>query len=148
MTADEVAITEDACHIVPLIYDDVPPLPRWADVVIIGGGIMGTSIAFHLAEAGIRDIVVIERDTLGSGSSAKPLGGVRATFSDPGNIQLGQRSLEIYERFHEVFRTDIGLQQVGYLFVCRNEPVAQPSKVVKAYSEAATQIGGDLLRAH
>ena len=45
---------------------------------------MGTSIAFHLAQAGVRDIVLLERDTLGSGSSAKPLGGVRATFSDPG----------------------------------------------------------------
>ena len=52
---------------------------------------------------------------------AKPLGGVRATFSDPGNIELGQRSLKTFERFHEVFKTDIGLQQVGYLFLCRNE---------------------------
>jgi len=108
-------------HIVPLIYHDVAPLPERAAVGIIGGGVMGTSIAFHLAEAGVGDIVVIERDTLGSGSSAKPLGGVRATFSDPGNIQLGQRSLEAFERFHETFKTDIGLQQVGYLFLCRNE---------------------------
>jgi sarcosine oxidase, subunit beta len=105
----------------PLIFDDVAPLPPWANIAIIGGGIMGTSIAFHLAEAGVGDIVVIERNTLGSGSSAKPLGGVRATFSDPGNIQLGQRSLEAFERFHEVFKIDIGLQQVGYLFLGRNE---------------------------
>lgn len=105
----------------PLIFDDVAQLPRWANIAIIGGGIMGTSIAFHLAEAGVGDIVVIERDTLGSGSSAKPLGGVRATFSDPGNIQLGQRSLAAFERFHDVFKIDIGLQQVGYLFLGRNE---------------------------
>jgi sarcosine oxidase, subunit beta len=105
----------------PLIFDDVAPLPRWANIAIIGGGIMGTSIAFHLAEADVGDIVVIERDALGSGSSAKPLGGVRATFSDPGNIQLGQRSLEAFERFHDVFKIDIGLQQVGYLFLGRNE---------------------------
>ena len=177
-------------HIVPLIYHDVAPLPERAAVGIIGGGVMGTSIAFHLAEAGVGDIVVIERDTLGSGSSAKPLGGVRATFSDPGNIQLGQRSLEAFERFHETFKTDIGLQQVGYLFLCRNEAelaalenttgvqnslgcsarmvspaeavvinpflrqaallggsfsprdgFAEPSKVVAAYAEAATQLG-------
>ena len=106
-------MAEAADHIVPLIYDEATHLARLANVGIIGGGIMGTSIAFHLAEAGVRDIVLIERDTLGSGSSAKPLGGVRATFSDPGNIELGQRSLEIFERFHEVFKTDIGLQQVG-----------------------------------
>jgi sarcosine oxidase subunit beta len=112
---------EDADHIVPLIFDDAAPVPRRANVVIIGGGVMGTSIAFHLAEAGVRDIVVIERDNLGSGSSAKPLGGVRATFSDPGNIVLGQRSLEAFERFHQKFKIDIGLQQVGYLFLCRTE---------------------------
>lgn len=107
--------------VTPLTYDDVAALPQSANIAIIGGGIMGTSIAFHLAEAGVGDIVVIERDTLGSGSSAKPLGGVRATFSDPGNIQLGQRSLEAFERFHEVFKIDIGLQQVGYLFLGRDE---------------------------
>jgi sarcosine oxidase, subunit beta len=116
-----VAMTEDADHIVTLIFHDAAPLPRRADVVIIGGGVIGASIAFHLAEVGVSDIVVIERDALGSGSSAKPLGGVRATFTDPGNIVLGQRSLETFERFHEAFKIDIGLQQVGYLFLCRNE---------------------------
>jgi sarcosine oxidase subunit beta len=114
-------LTEESDHIVPLIFDEVTALARSADVAIIGGGIMGTSIAFHLAEAGVRDVVVIERDTLGSGSSAKPLGGVRATFSDPSNIQLGQRSLETFERFSEQFKIDIGLRQVGYLFLCRSE---------------------------
>jgi sarcosine oxidase subunit beta len=114
-------MTEAASYIVPLIFDEAAPLPRRANVVVIGGGVMGTSVAFHLAEAGVRDIVVIERDTLGSGSSAKPLGGVRATFSDPGNIVLGQRSLESFERFQRRFKIDIGLRQVGYLFLCRTE---------------------------
>ncbi|KFF60536.1 sarcosine oxidase subunit beta [Cryobacterium sp. MLB-32] len=94
--------------------------PDRADVVIIGGGIMGTSIAFHLAEAGVKNIVLIERSDLGTGSSAKPLGGVRATFSDAGNVILGKRSLTAYEGFAERFGTDIGLQQVGYLFLCRS----------------------------
>ncbi len=90
---------------------------RAVRVAIVGGGVMGVSIAFHLAEAGVSDVLVLERDTLGSGSSAKPLGGVRATFSDPGNIALGLRSLRAYERSP----TDIGLRQVGYLFLCRTE---------------------------
>ena len=98
-----------------------PPLPAHAQVVVVGGGVMGTSIAFHLAEAGVRDVVLLERDALGSGSSAKPLGGVRATFSDPGNVLLGLRSLEAFERFAERFSTDIGLRQVGYLFLCRSD---------------------------
>ena len=87
------------------------PLPAEAEVVIVGGGAMGTSIAHHLTQAGVRDVVVVERDRLGRGSSAKPLGGVRATLSDPGNIQLGQRSLEAFERFGQEFGTDIGLQR-------------------------------------
>ena len=95
--------------------------PDAADVVIIGGGIMGISTAWHLAAQGVRNIVVVERAELGSGSSAKPLGGVRANFSDPGNIVLGQRSLESFRMFAERFGADIGFQQVGYLFLCRSE---------------------------
>lgn len=112
---------ESIDNVVPLIVRPDVQLPARANVVIVGGGIMGSSIAFHLAQAGVTNIVLIERDTLGSGSSAKPLGGVRATFSDPGNIALGQRSLETYERFAETFKTDIGLRQVGYLFLCRTD---------------------------
>jgi sarcosine oxidase subunit beta len=107
-------------HIVPLVAP-ATPLPDRAEVAIIGGGVMGASIAFHLAEAGVIDVVVIERDTMGSGSSAKPLGGVRATFSDAGNILLGQRSLLAFEEFPARLGTDIGLRQVGYLFLCRTE---------------------------
>jgi sarcosine oxidase, subunit beta len=97
------------------------PLPRYVSVTIIGGGAMGVSTALHLARAGVDSILVVERDLLGSGSSAKPLGGVRGTFSDPGNILLAQRSLEAYERFGAEFGVDIGLRQVGYLFLCRTE---------------------------
>jgi sarcosine oxidase subunit beta len=99
----------------------VTRLPKHAEVVIVGGGVMGLSIAFHLAEAGVRGVVVLERDLVGSGSSAKPLGGVRATFSDPGNILLGLRSLEAFEKFGQRFGIDIELRQVGYLFLCRSE---------------------------
>lgn len=91
-------------------------LPRGADVVVVGGGVMGTSIAFHLAEDGA-DVVLLERDTLGSGSSGKPIGGVRAQFSDPLNVALGARSLQAYQDFGARPGADIGLQQVGYLFL-------------------------------
>ena len=61
-----------------------------ATVVIVGGGVMGTSAAYHLARAGIRDVVVLEANELASGSSGKPLGGVRAQFYDPANIALAR----------------------------------------------------------
>ena len=110
------------------------PQPSAAAVVIIGGGIMGASIAYHLAAAGVRGVVVVERAELGSGSSAKPLGGVRATFSDPANVALGKRSLDAYKRFGEHFNADIGLREVGYLFLCRSD-----SEVLDCEASVAVQ---------
>nr|WP_228044826.1 FAD-binding oxidoreductase [Streptomyces ferrugineus] len=99
-------------------------VPASADVVIIGGGVMGTSIAFHLAEAGVRDIVVVERGELGCGSSGKPIGGVRAQFSDPLNIELGDRSLRAFRDFPDRPGADILLDTVGYLFLLTTEQQA------------------------
>ncbi|MEU1185608.1 FAD-binding oxidoreductase [Streptomyces sp. NPDC005820] len=88
-----------------------------ASVVVIGGGVIGTSIAYHLAAAGVRDVLLVERDDLAAGSTSKAAGGVRAQFSDELNIQLGARSLEAFGRFGEEFGHDIGLHRVGYLFL-------------------------------
>ncbi|TDD80124.1 FAD-binding oxidoreductase [Actinomadura rubrisoli] len=86
---------------------------------------MGTSIAFHLAEAGVRRVVLVERDELGSGSTCKAAGGVRAQFSDEVNIRLGARSLEAFARFGTRPGQEIDLHQVGYLFLLsRPEDVA------------------------
>jgi sarcosine oxidase subunit beta len=92
-------------------------LPASAEVVIVGGGVMGVSTAFHLAEAGVPGVVLLERDDLGSGSTSKAAGGVRAQFSDALNIQLGARSLEAFERFGERPGYEIDLSQPGYLFL-------------------------------
>lgn len=99
-------------------------VPPTADVVIVGGGVMGTSIAFHLAEAGVPNIVVVERGELGGGSSGKPIGGVRAQFSDPLNIALGSRSLRAWQDFPQRPGADIRLDSVGYLFLLTSEQQA------------------------
>lgn len=91
------------------------PLPAAADVVIVGGGCMGASTAFHLAEAGV-SVVLVERDEIASGSTARAAGGVRAQFSDETNIRLGLRSLDLFERFATRPGADIELDQTGYLF--------------------------------
>ena len=91
--------------------------PLHASVVVIGGGVMGLSTAFHLAEAGHRDVVVVEANQLGSGSTSKAAGGVRLQFSDAVNIELALRSLDAFERFGVRPGFDIDLQQVGYLFL-------------------------------
>ncbi|KAB2371442.1 NAD(P)/FAD-dependent oxidoreductase [Actinomadura montaniterrae] len=106
-----------------------------ADVVVIGGGVMGTSIAFHLAEAGVR-VVLAERDELGSGSTCKAAGGVRAQFSDEVNIRLGARSLEAFARFGERPGQEIDLHRVGYLFLLsRPEDVAAFEESVALQNE-------------
>ena len=121
------------------MYLPPEPLAPHASVTIIGGGVMGVSTALHLARAGVGNIVVLEHNLLGSGSSAKPLGGVRATFSDPGNILLAQRSLEAYERFGAEFGVDIGLRQVGYLFLCRTDIELA---AVESSAELQNSLGG------
>lgn len=92
-------------------------LPSRASVVIIGGGVIGLSTAYHLAHAGVTDVVLIEKGEFGSGSTCKAAGGVRAQFSEAVNIELGARSLKTFETFKATFDQEIDLHQVGYLFL-------------------------------
>ena len=96
------------------------PLPASASVVIVGGGVIGTSAAFHLAEASV-DVVLLERAQLGSGSTFKAAGGVRTQFSDVLNIEIARRSMAAFRDFGRRPGWDIGLKQVGYLFVLSRE---------------------------
>lgn len=98
-------------------------LPSSAEVVIVGGGVMGASAAFHLAEAGVTDVLLLEKDALACGSTSKSAGGVRAQFSDAVNIALGLRSLPAFEQFGVRPGGEIDLHQVGYLFL-HTDPTA------------------------
>lgn len=97
------------------------PVPSAADVVVVGGGIIGLSTAYHLARVGVERVVLLERDSLGGGSTCKAAGGVRANFSDEVNVALGLRSLETFENFATEFDQDIDLHQPGYLFLIDDE---------------------------
>ncbi|MBA2953702.1 FAD-dependent oxidoreductase [Nocardioides sp. MAH-18] len=92
-------------------------MPDRASVVVIGGGVIGLSTAYHLARAGVPDVLLLERDDLGSGSTCKAAGGVRAMFSDPVNVELGLRSLRAFETFGEEPGQEIDLHRSGYLFL-------------------------------
>jgi glycine/D-amino acid oxidase-like deaminating enzyme len=96
-------------------------LPGRASVVVVGGGVVGTSIAFHLAEAGVAEVVLVERGQLAGGSTSRAAGGVRAQFSDPLNIQIGARSLAAFADFGRRPGWEIGLHRVGYLFLLTRE---------------------------
>lgn len=95
--------------------------PATASVVIIGGGVIGVSTAYHLAAAGVRDVVLLDKDALGAGSTCKAAGGVRAQFSDPTNVELGRRGLEVFARFGDLYGQEIDFHQVGYLFLLDSE---------------------------
>lgn len=96
-----------------------------AEVVIVGGGVMGASVAWHLAERGITDVVLLERDVLGAASTGKSAGGIRAQFADELNVRIALRSLAEFTSFGERFGVEIDFRQWGYLFLLdRAEDVA------------------------
>ena len=93
-------------------------MDRTADVVVIGGGIVGSSVAYHLTEAGCSNVLVLERETQqGKGSTGKSMGGVRAQFSTPVNIRMSLYSIPFLASFEEATGHPSGYKGQGYLFV-------------------------------
>jgi sarcosine oxidase subunit beta len=93
-----------------------------SDVVIIGGGIVGSSVAYHLAEAGCANVLMIEREThQGLGSTGKSAGGVRAQFATPINIKMSLYSIDVFSRFEEITGHTSGYKAHGYLFVATDQ---------------------------
>ncbi len=88
-----------------------------AEVVIIGGGIMGVATAHYLARRGVKDVILFEKDLISQGSTGLSVGGIRQQFSHPANIRLSQRSVGVFEHFLEEFGVDIGYRKAGYLFI-------------------------------
>jgi sarcosine oxidase subunit beta len=96
-------------------------IPATASTVIIGGGVVGCSIAYQLAKRGMRDVLVLERDAVGAGTTSKAAGGIRAQFPTETEIRFSLESLAVFHRFREEFGVDIGYQQIGYLFLVTDE---------------------------
>src|ERR1700683_730917 len=93
-----------------------------AEIVIIGGGIVGSSIAYHLTESGCTDVLVLEREThQGKGSTGKSMGGVRAQFSTPVNIRMSLYSIPFYASFDDRLGYPCDYRPQGYLFCATNE---------------------------
>src|SRR6266536_5426018 len=93
-----------------------------ADVVIIGSGIVGSSVAYHLAQAGCPNVLVIEREAhQGKGSTGKSMGGVRAQFATSVNIQMSLYSIKFFADFEEIVGHPADYRAHGYLFCATNE---------------------------
>ncbi len=97
-------------------------LPRTAEVVIIGGGVMGTSTAYHLALKGCRNVLLLERESFfGIQATGKCAGGIRYQFGTEINVRLSLLSLPMLDRFEEELGQPIDLRYCGYLFLLTNE---------------------------
>ncbi|MBN1967336.1 MAG: FAD-binding oxidoreductase, partial [Anaerolineae bacterium] len=101
-------------------------LPKTADIVIIGGGVMGASAAYHLlthpGAGGTPSIVLLDRDEFfGNGATGRCAGGVRVQFATEVNIQLSLHSLRMFEQFEEQLDQPINLRRCGGLFLLSNE---------------------------
>lgn len=93
-----------------------------AEVVIIGAGVVGASVAHHLAAAGCTDVVLLEAEARqGLGSTGQATGGARAQFADPVDIALSLHSLAEFERFEDETGHPAGYRPTGYLFLATGE---------------------------
>jgi sarcosine oxidase subunit beta len=101
-------------------------LPKNADAVIVGGGVMGASTAYHLALKGCKNVVLVERDPLfGQEATGKCAGGIRYQFATEINIRLSLLSLPMLDRFEEELGQAIDLRRCGYLFLFIQEEDVQ-----------------------
>ncbi|HEX9386283.1 MAG TPA: FAD-dependent oxidoreductase [Anaerolineales bacterium] len=104
-------------------------LPNTADIVIIGGGVMGASAAYHLAKCGMKNIVLLEKEEFfGTGATGRCAGGVRYQFSTEINVKLSIESLTLIERFKEELGQDVNYRKCGYLLIATNQKDATTFK--------------------
>jgi len=99
-----------------------------ADVIVVGAGIMGASTAYHLARRRFGKVVVLERDTVCSGSSALASGGIRHQYANRVGVQLTQHSILTYERFEDEFGVDPQFRQHGYLILVSTDEERQAAE--------------------
>src|SRR6476646_4638801 len=103
-------------------------VPRTADVVVVGGGTLGAWTAWFLRESGAGEVVLLERDTLGQGASARAAGMVRAQGGTEAAVRLGLFSRDFYAGQQEAFGIDSGFVAQGYFMPCFTEPEVEVAR--------------------
>ena len=110
-----------------------------ASIVIIGGGLEGVATAWALAQRGITDVVVCERDTVGGGMTGKSSGIVRCHYGVSSLAAMAAIGLEVFEKAEEIFGTDIGFRQTGYVVGVGEPNVENLRKSLAAQREVGVQ---------
>lgn len=106
-------------------------------IVIVGAGVIGASIAYHLAARGVRDVVVLDRgDAPGAGSTPRATGGFRAQFATPADIALSLLSREKLIRFSDEIGVDSGYRPYGYLFIARSDQAMAQLRIANELQHA------------
>src|SRR5580698_5463977 len=109
-----------------------------AEIVIVGAGIMGLSIAYQLARLGVTNVLVVDKSYLCGGASGRNGGGVRAQWSSEANVRLMQESIRMCRDFANEFKINVWLRQGGYLFVARDE---EKRRALEASVKVQTECG-------
>ena len=114
-------------------------IPNSADVVVVGGGVMGTSTAYHLAARGYNNVLLLEKEEFfGQGATGRCAGGVRYQFATEINVRLSMESLPMFECFEEETGQAIDYRQCGYIFLL-NQP--EDIRVFQHNVELQNQLG-------
>jgi sarcosine oxidase, subunit beta len=118
------------CSGEPDAGEDRMILPKTADVIVIGGGVMGASTAYYLVQKGCRNVLLLERNSLfGQEATGKCAGGIRYQFATEINIRLSLVSLPLLDRFEEELGQAIDIRRCGYLFLLTREEDVRVFKV-------------------
>lgn len=112
-----------------------------ADVVIIGGGVIGASILYNLAKGGCKNAILLEKELLASESTGKSAGGFRQQFSTPINIQMSKLSVEIFEKFNDEMDQSTLFHQKGYIFIANSD---EQLALLKRNVKLQTSLGVDV----
>jgi sarcosine oxidase subunit beta len=111
------------------------------DVIVVGAGSVGAPLAWQLAEAGLKTLVVDRFASVGQGSNKTAIGGIRATHSDPGKIRICLKSIEIFSTWETRYGDDIGWLQGGYAFIAYRE---EEERLLRELLETQHRFGLDI----
>ncbi|MGH7358529.1 MAG: NAD(P)/FAD-dependent oxidoreductase, partial [Candidatus Rokuibacteriota bacterium] len=124
-------------------------MTRTADVVIVGGGVTGCSIAFHLAEQGVRDVLVLERRFLAAGGTGRSVGVMRQLYPTEATSRMVLHSLRVFQQFREIIGGDAGYVQCGALLAVgpgQRDALAETVKAQRALGIDTRLVGPDDIR--